>query len=63
MVRISISLSVSEADALAKLAYSKFRDPPDQIRLWIRRELEEAKLLEPMSIDGIEYRSSTKRKR
>ena len=40
-----IGLSREEADALIKLAYSELRDPRDQIRLIVRHELQEKKLL------------------
>lgn len=47
MVNLRVTLSPQEADALAKLAYSKLRDPRDQIRWLLRRELQRLKLLKP----------------
>lgn len=40
MTKLQISLSRDEADALARWAASELRDPRDQIRLVVRRELE-----------------------
>jgi hypothetical protein len=46
MVRLQIVLDPAEADALAAWAESELRDPRDQIRLVLRRELERRGLLE-----------------
>lgn len=45
MIKLQVTLDEAEADALAKLAYSELRDPRDQIRLIVRRELEKLGLL------------------
>lgn len=45
MVIFRISLNSTEADALAKLAYSELRDPRDQLRWILSRELERVGLL------------------
>jgi len=45
MVRLQIVLDPAEADALAMWAGSELRDPRDQIRLVLRRELERRGLL------------------
>jgi hypothetical protein len=45
MVRLQIVLDPAEADALAAWAESELRDPRDQIRLVVRRELERRGLL------------------
>ena len=47
MTRFQISLNKDEAEALARLAASELRDPRDQIRLVIRRELERLGLWPP----------------
>jgi hypothetical protein len=39
--RLQIRLDRDEADALARLAASELRDPRDQIRLMVRRELKQ----------------------
>jgi hypothetical protein len=46
MVRLQIVLDPAEADALAAWAESELRDPRDQIRLVVRRELERQGLLD-----------------
>ena len=45
MVRLQVMLDPAEADALATWAESELRDPRDQIRLVVRRELERRGLL------------------
>ena len=45
MVRIQIVLDATEADGLAELAASELRDPRDQVRLILRRELQRCGLL------------------
>jgi hypothetical protein len=40
MVRLQVSLTADEAEALAKWAAEELRDPRDQIRLIVRRELQ-----------------------
>jgi hypothetical protein len=45
MVRLQIVLDPAEAEALAMWAESELRDPRDQIRLVVRRELERRGLL------------------
>ena len=45
MVRLQIVLDPAEAEALAMWAESELRDPRDQIRLVLRRELERRGLL------------------
>ena len=45
MVRYQISLDPEEADSLARLAASEYRDPRDQIRVILRQELERRGLL------------------
>jgi hypothetical protein len=45
MVRLQIVLDPAEAEALAMWAGSELRDPRDQIRLVLRRELERRGLL------------------
>ena len=50
MVRLQVHLDPSEADALARWAASELRDPRDQIRLLLRRELKQRGLL-PSSDD------------
>lgn len=46
MARIVIYLTASEKDALIKLALQQLRDPRDQVRLLVQRELERCGLLE-----------------
>lgn len=46
MVRLQVVLDPSEADALARWAASELRDPRDQIRVVLRRELERRGLLQ-----------------
>ena len=50
MVKLRVSLSPDEADALARLAYFELRDPRDQIRFILCRELERLGLLQPTPI-------------
>ena len=45
MVRLQIVLDFEEADALQTLALGELRDPRDQVRLIVRRELQHRKLL------------------
>ena len=45
MVRLQVMLDPAEAEALAMWAGSELRDPRDQIRLVLRRELERRGLL------------------
>ena len=45
MVRLQIGLSMTEADALTRWANSELRDPRDQIRFLLRRELQRRGLL------------------
>lgn len=45
MVRLQVVLDPAEADALARLATLEMRDPRDQIRMVLRRELEKCGLL------------------
>ena len=45
MVRLQVMLDPVEAEALATWAESELRDPRDQIRLVVRRELERRGLL------------------
>ncbi len=47
MVKLQVTLSPREAEALARLAYAQLRDPREQIRLIVRRELRRRRLLEP----------------
>lgn len=47
MVKLQVTLSAREAEALARLAYAQLRDPREQIRLIVRRELQRRRLLEP----------------
>ncbi len=46
MVRLQVMLDPAEAEALATWAECELRDPRDQIRLVLRRELERLGLLE-----------------
>jgi len=46
MVRLQIVLDPGEAEALAMWAESELRDPRDQIRLVLRRELQRQGLLD-----------------
>jgi hypothetical protein len=46
MVRLQVVLDPAEAEALAMWAKSELRDPRDQIRLVVRRELERRGLLQ-----------------
>jgi hypothetical protein len=46
MVRLQVMLDPAEAEALATWAECELRDPRDQIRLVVRRELERLGLLE-----------------
>ncbi|HEM61072.1 MAG TPA: hypothetical protein ENO24_02180 [Chloroflexi bacterium] len=45
MVRLQVMLDPVEAEALATWAESELRDPRDQIRLVVRREMERRGLL------------------
>lgn len=45
--RLQVKFTKVEADALARLAASQLRDPRDQIRLIVRRELQRLGLLPP----------------
>ena len=45
MTRLQVTLSMPEADALARLAAMELRDPRDQIRLVVRQELARRGLL------------------
>lgn len=45
MVRLQVALSMAEADALGRWAISELRDPRDQIRLLVQRELRRRGLL------------------
>jgi len=47
MVRMQIALAPAEADALLKLANSELRDPREEMRIIVRRELVRRKLLPP----------------
>ncbi|MGQ9683841.1 MAG: hypothetical protein ACUVX9_14995 [Anaerolineae bacterium] len=47
MPRLMVTLTVSEAAALARLAEKELRDPREQIRALVRRELLRHGLLEP----------------
>jgi hypothetical protein len=46
MVKLQVTLSPREADALSRLATAQLRDPREQIRLIVRRELRRRRLLE-----------------
>lgn len=45
MVKLQITLEGREADALAELAARELRDPREQVRFILRRELEQHGLL------------------
>lgn len=45
MVRLQIVLDLEEAEALQTLAMGELRDPRDQVRLIVRRELQHRQLL------------------
>jgi hypothetical protein len=45
MIRLQVSLSHSEADALARLAASDLRDLRDEVRFLLAQELERRGLL------------------
>lgn len=45
MIRLQIALDPTEADRLAALAASQLRDPRDQVRYILRRELERVGML------------------
>lgn len=54
MVRLQIVLDPNEANVLAKWAASELRDPRDQIRLVLRKELERRGLIEPQRIGEVD---------
>lgn len=45
--RVTVTLEQPEYSALLKMAVSELRNPQDQIRWLLRRELEARKLLQP----------------
>ncbi len=45
MIRLQIELSMTEAEALTRWATSELRDPRDQIRFLLQRELKRRSLL------------------
>lgn len=45
MIRLQIGLTTTEAEALARWAISEMRDPRDQIRFLLQRELQRRGLL------------------
>jgi hypothetical protein len=47
IVRLQVILEPEEADALLKLASAELREPREQMRLIIRRELVRKRLLQP----------------
>lgn len=47
MVRLQVVFDSAEGRALTELAVNELRDPRDQIRLIVRRELERRGLLPP----------------
>jgi hypothetical protein len=47
--RITVSLERTEKSALMKLAMAELRDPRDQLRYVLRRELERLGLLQPIT--------------
>lgn len=48
--RLQVTFDRMEADALARLAAAEYRDPRDQVRFVVRRELERCGLLSPTDL-------------
>jgi hypothetical protein len=44
-MRLQVRFDSRESDALLKLAQAEFRDPREQVRLIVRRELQRRRLL------------------